>query len=261
MNPSIEDVLLAVGDKVGHANISSASRMNKAVVLFLKNEKQVKDLIESGIWINEAFVPITPLSAPATKVIISNVPPFIGNEGIIRELTRFGKIAGAVKEIPLGCKNVALKHVLSFRRHAYMFLSSPTKTLDVSFRVYHGESSYMLYASTETLRCFECGDIGHKRFSCPHKARNPEGEGPSDEPQIVTESTPQQPEKTDINTEVRQVSENIVHDAEIPSCSDVVGKGEVCGDPVQDKEVHDEQSEDMDDLSEETEESCRDDDS
>ncbi len=119
----------------------------------------------------------------------------------------------------------------------------------------------MLYASTETLRCFECGDIGHKHFSCPHKARNPEGEGPSDEPQIVTESTPQQPEKTDINTEVRQVSENIVHDDEVPSCSDVVGKGEVCGDPVQDKEVHDEQSEDMDDLSEETEESCRDDDS
>ncbi len=34
----------------------------------------------------------------------------------------------------------------------------------------------------------------------------------------------------------------------------VVGKGEVCGDLVQDKEVHDEQSEDMDDLSEETEE-------
>ncbi len=108
MNTSIEDVLLAVGDKVGHANISSASRMNKAVVIFLKNEKQVKDLIESGIWINEAFVPITPLSALATKVIISNVPPFIGNEGIIRELTRFGKIAGAGKEIPLGCKNVAL---------------------------------------------------------------------------------------------------------------------------------------------------------
>ncbi len=54
MNTSIEDVLLAVGDKVGHANISSASRMNKAVVVFLKNEKQVKDLIESGIWINEA---------------------------------------------------------------------------------------------------------------------------------------------------------------------------------------------------------------
>lgn len=112
-NTSIEDVLLAVGAKVGHDNISSASRMNKAVVVFLKNENQVKNLIESGIWINEAYVPITPLSAPATKIVISNVPPFVGNGSIIKELTRFGKIAGAIKEIPLGCKNAALKHVLS----------------------------------------------------------------------------------------------------------------------------------------------------
>lgn len=183
-------------------------------------------------------MPITPLSAPATKVIVSNVPPFVGNEGIIKELTRFGKIAGAIKEIPLGCKNAALKHVLSFRRQVYMFLSSPTKTLDASFRVSYGENSYIVYASTETLWCFECGYIGHKRFSCPHKARNPEGEGPSegpsDKPQIVTESTPQQLEKADINTEVRQnVSINIVNDAEVPSCSDVVGRGDVCGDPVQ----------------------------
>lgn len=41
-NTSIEDVLFAVGAKVGHDNISSASRMNKAVVVFLKNENQVK---------------------------------------------------------------------------------------------------------------------------------------------------------------------------------------------------------------------------
>lgn len=266
MNTSIEDVLLAVGAEVGHENISSASRMNKAVVVFLRNENQVKNLIESGIWINEAFVPITPLSAPATKVTISNVPPFVGNEGIIKELTRFGKIAGAIKEIPLGCKNAALKHVLSFRRQVYMFLSSPTKTLDVSFRVSHGESSYIVYASTETLRCFECGDIGHKRYSCPHKDRNTGGEGPtevlSDRPQTVTETTPQQPEKADIDTEVRQiVSENIANEAEVPGCGDVVGKGDVCGDSVQDNEMLDGQSEEMDELSEATVESCRDDDS
>lgn len=87
-----------------------------------------------------------------------------------------------------------------------MFLSSPTKILDVSFRVSHGESSYMVYATTETLQCFECGDIGHKRFTCPHKAHNTEEEGPSetsDRPQIVTESTPQQPEMADTNIEVK----------------------------------------------------------
>ncbi len=60
-----------------------------------------------------------------------------------------------------------------------MFLSSPTKTLDVSFRVTCGEISYMVYASTDNLRCFECGDIGHNFFSCPHIQRAEEVAGTS----------------------------------------------------------------------------------
>ncbi len=82
----------------------------------------------------------------------------------MKELLRFGKIASPVKAVPLRCKDAALKHVLSFRRHVYMFLNSPERTLEVSFRVIHGEYSFMVYASTESLKCFECGDLGHKRF-------------------------------------------------------------------------------------------------
>ncbi|XP_026109591.1 zinc finger CCHC-type and RNA-binding motif-containing protein 1-like [Carassius auratus] len=143
--------------------------MNKAVVVFLKSDSHVNQLTVSGIWVREAFVTITPLSAPATKIIISNVPPFITNETITKELQRFGKITSPVRMIPLGCKNNALKHVLSFRRQVFMFLNSPDRTLEVSFRVNHGENSYMVYASTENLKCYECGVLGHKRFACPHK--------------------------------------------------------------------------------------------
>ncbi len=39
------------------------------------------------------FCSVTPLFAPAAKVTISNVPPFISNEVIVKELLRFGKIA------------------------------------------------------------------------------------------------------------------------------------------------------------------------
>ncbi len=53
----------------------------------------------SGIWVKEMFVPVTPLSAPATKVTISNVPPFVSNEAILKELQRFGKIASPVKTL------------------------------------------------------------------------------------------------------------------------------------------------------------------
>ncbi|XDV11708.1 hypothetical protein PO909_000566 [Leuciscus waleckii] len=50
-----------------------------------------------------------------------------------------------------------------------MFLNSPDKLLDASFRVKDGDSSYLIFASTESLRCFECGEFGHKRLSCPQK--------------------------------------------------------------------------------------------
>ncbi|KAI4903630.1 hypothetical protein NFI96_023427 [Prochilodus magdalenae] len=166
-----EDVLLAVGERVGHEHIYSASRMNNAVVVFLKDERLVNQLVESGIWVLETFVPVSPLLTPATKVTISNVPPFLPSELLAKELGRFGKLASAIAMIPLGCKNAALKHVLSFRRQVFMFLTSPDKTLEVSFRVPHGDSSYMVYASTDSLRCFECGDIAHKRFACPLKDR------------------------------------------------------------------------------------------
>lgn len=166
---TVEDLLLIIGQKIGFENIVSASRMNKAVVVFLKSELLVNELTVSGIWVKETYVPVTPLSAPATKVTVSNIPPFISNEAIVKELVRFGKIASPVKAVPLGCKDAALKHVLSFRRHVYMFLNSPERTLEVSFRVTHGDNSFMVYASTESLKCFICGDLGHKRFTCPRR--------------------------------------------------------------------------------------------
>lgn len=168
-NATVEDVLLAVGEQIGYENIVSASRMNKAVVVFLKTESLVNKVIENGLWVKEIFITVTPLFAPATKVIISNVPPFIENEVIVRELVRFGKVVSEVKAVSLGCKNLALKHVISFRRNVFMFLNSPDKLLDVSFRVKDGDSSYMIFASTESLRCFECREYGHKRDSCPQK--------------------------------------------------------------------------------------------
>ncbi|KAI4871400.1 hypothetical protein NFI96_009402 [Prochilodus magdalenae] len=169
---AVEDVLLAVGEKVGHDQIYSASRMNKAVVVFVKDERLVNELVEGGIWVLGNFVPVSPLSTPAARVTISNVPPFIANEPIAKELSRFGKLASGIRLIPLGCKSAALKHVLSFRRQVFMFLNSADKTLEVSFRVSHGESSYMVYASTDSLKCFQCGVVGHKRFECPSMERS-----------------------------------------------------------------------------------------
>lgn len=71
--------------------------------------------------------------------------------------------------VGLGCKNDKLKHILSFMRQCFMFLNCLSQILDVSFRVKHGERHYMMYASTGSMKFFKCGDVGHKRVTCPRR--------------------------------------------------------------------------------------------
>ncbi len=85
--------------EVGHENIVSASRMNQAVVVFLKEQHFVNQLIENGLVINDNFVQVTPLQAPTAKITVSNVPPFIPDDALERELVRFGKFASGFKTI------------------------------------------------------------------------------------------------------------------------------------------------------------------
>lgn len=56
----------------------------------------------------------------------------------------------------------------------FMFLNQPE--LDLSFRVGHEGGKYVVYANTGSMKCFECGDIGHKRMACPHKAQDRQDE-------------------------------------------------------------------------------------
>ena len=63
-----------------------------------------------------------------------------------------------------------------------MFLNSPTLTLEVSSRVKHQEGFHMAYASSGNRKCFERGDVGHKRITCPHKQRAESGSVPPADP-------------------------------------------------------------------------------
>lgn len=103
------------------------------------------------------------------QIAVSGVPPFMPNRLLEAELCRFGKLACGFKTVSFGCKDPILKHIQSLRGQVFMFLDSPTQTLEVSFKVEHGDGSYMVFASSGQLKCFECGAVGHKCFACPHK--------------------------------------------------------------------------------------------
>ncbi|KAI3375441.1 hypothetical protein L3Q82_003693 [Scortum barcoo] len=115
---SVEEVGLAVGEVVGHGSVKSAARMNSAVVLFLDQVEKANRVIETGIAINGLLVSVLPLTQPATKIVLSNVPPFIPDEFLSRELC---------VSLKRSCRavNPLLRRVVSHRRQLYMILQKP----------------------------------------------------------------------------------------------------------------------------------------
>lgn len=63
-NVTLEEVLLAVGEQVEHDNLSFASPMNKALVVFLKDKTNKYQLIDSGVFIKDTVVQVSPLTVP-----------------------------------------------------------------------------------------------------------------------------------------------------------------------------------------------------
>jgi len=129
----------------------------------------------------EALPPLSPVHHKH-RLTFTNLGPCPSSilctslELLDNKLRRLGTFFSGFKSVSFGCKDPKLKHVQSLRRHVFMFLDSPTQTLEVSFRVKHRDGFYIVDTSSGQLKCFECGDVGHKRFVCPHKRQG----GPDD---------------------------------------------------------------------------------
>ena len=61
---------------------------------------------------------------------------------------------------------------MSFRRQAYIVLPSSNvdKVLNVVFKFRIDGHEYQVYASTETLKCFNCNGFDHLKRFCPKTA-------------------------------------------------------------------------------------------
>ncbi|KAL0151799.1 hypothetical protein M9458_052893 [Cirrhinus mrigala] len=173
-NVSVEQCVLAVGQVVGFDSVLSASRMNSAVVVFLDSVEKVNSIVQSGVVIQDTLTPVMPLLQPAKKVILSNVPPFIKDELLIAELSRHGKIVSQMKKIPLGCKSPLLKHVVCFRRQVYMVLKNDAEDLNVTFKFRIDGFDYVVFATSDTMKCFRCGKQDHIRSACTEKINDAE---------------------------------------------------------------------------------------
>lgn len=60
-----------------------------------------------------------------------------------------------------------LKHVVSFRRQFHM--KNDTEELNIALKFRIEGSDYVIFATTEMMKCFRCSKQGHLACSCPEQ--------------------------------------------------------------------------------------------
>ncbi|KAG6930723.1 hypothetical protein G0U57_003017, partial [Chelydra serpentina] len=98
------------------------------------------------------------------------VPPFLPNAALLPFLSTLGRPVSVLSPLSLGCKDPALRHVLSFRRQVQVQVPPAARggeALEGSFLVPHRGAQYRVFYSSGEARCFLCRAAGHVRRDCP----------------------------------------------------------------------------------------------
>ncbi|XP_078471539.1 uncharacterized protein LOC144733488 [Lampetra planeri] len=160
------DALRAI---VPGGSIRYASKVSGRVVFFMESEKVANAAMEKGLTVGDWHLTLEPMSSPSVRVIVSNVPPYIPDKDIQDHLAKLGTLTSNLQRVPLGLKNPALRHVLSFRRQVYMLV--PNGQLEEgSFVVMNGGRAHRLFYCKDVLKCNLCKAEGHVKKHCPMTA-------------------------------------------------------------------------------------------
>ena len=163
---SIQSYIDSFTDVHPAEDIISASRIsNGRIAIYLSSRETVMDAVQRGLDHDGSFLELTPLIRPTTRITLSNVYPEIPNSVLVNNLSSFCKVVSQIRPIPLGFKNKKLCHIMSFRRHVQVLINDNITPPDHINFSYNGVN-YRVFISTESVRCFSCGEFGHISRTC-----------------------------------------------------------------------------------------------
>lgn len=107
-----------------------------------------------SLWITQ--IKIARLWNLVVIIVLPQVtPPFIKNKVLAEEFSRYGQLVSPLQMVSLGCKLFLLKHVVC------IVLKDNIEELNLSFYFRIDGFSYMVFVTTETIKCIGCGAEKH----------------------------------------------------------------------------------------------------
>lgn len=172
-NFSQDQVLRAVADIIGGRNIIYITRLSSGrICIYLANEESTNKIVgESGITINDVFLPCRKYISEATKVVVSNCPPEMSDESLKKVLEPYGRVVSPPTRLRVSTNHDDLKHVLTWRRSVYVLFSHDAQEMPSRVSITNPTDGvkHTLYLDKDEKICGFCKIPGHLIEKCKKK--------------------------------------------------------------------------------------------
>ena len=168
----IDEYIQEIGKLVSPNNIRFVSRVSgNRVCMYLDSKQTVEDLTSkhSSIVIKDNTLELRPLITKFKRLILSNVCPIIPHYVLTDELQKRNiRTNSSMTFMRAGMSSPGYAHILSFRRQIYIHPEDESKVPE-SLPIKFEETTYWIYPSTDTIKCFTCKQVGHIAKHCHSK--------------------------------------------------------------------------------------------
>lgn len=165
----IDKYIFEIGKLTNPSNIRFVLRISgNRVCVYLDSKQTVNDLTtkHTHIVINDNTLQLRPLITQHKRLILSNVCPIIPYYILIDALNQLKiRINSSMTFLRARISNPGYSHILSFRRQVYIH-PDDEKLIPESLQINYEETTYWIYPSTDTLKCFLCKQSGHIAKQC-----------------------------------------------------------------------------------------------
>ncbi|KAJ1528786.1 hypothetical protein ONE63_007167 [Megalurothrips usitatus] len=172
---SQEKCVRAVADIIGGNKIHYCNRLSGGrLCLYLTDQTTVDKMCqESGIIINDVFLPCRRYVSHATKVVISNCPPELPDEKLKELLQPYGKLTSSPSRMKLSTNDEDLKHILTWRVVVYMLFPHDAEPMPKMIPIVSSEGiKTTLYVDKNDEFCTYCNVSGHSLSKCKKKVND-----------------------------------------------------------------------------------------